>query len=132
MITKEQILSAEPRQKKYKLSCGEGLYVMVMPSGSKYWQYKYRFNGKANAVSFGVFPAVSMDDARGRCEEAKKMLSDKIDPNSKRKIFTVKQAMDAAEKLRLFFSHYGDEKTIPVIDAVVSALDDIPMDSVDF
>lgn len=54
------------------------------PNGSKYWQLGYRFNGKQKVFSIGVYPAVSLADARQRRDEAKRLLAQGIDPNAKK------------------------------------------------
>lgn len=56
------------------------------PNGSKYWQLGYRFNGKQKVFSIGVYPAVSLADARQRRDEAKRLLAQGIDPNAKNRL----------------------------------------------
>jgi integrase len=63
-----------------KLFDGGGLYLELMPSGSKKWRLKYRFNAKENRLTFGDYPAVSLAEARDRREKAKRQLADGIDP----------------------------------------------------
>ncbi len=67
-----QIDSAKPKEKAYKLADGAGLYLEVVPSGSRYWRMKYLFNGKEKPMAFGVYPAVSLAQARALRDEAKK------------------------------------------------------------
>ena len=57
--------------KDYKLTDGEGLYLLVRPNGSKLWRFKYRFVGKEKLLSFGQYPRVGLADARLRGAEAK-------------------------------------------------------------
>ncbi len=71
--------------KPYKLSDGKGLYLEVAPSGGKWWRLKYRFEGKEKRLSLGVYPDVSLKDARERCDEARKLLANQIDPSQNRK-----------------------------------------------
>lgn len=47
---------AKPREKSYKLADGQGMYLEVMPNGSKYWRLKYRFDGKEKRLALGVYP----------------------------------------------------------------------------
>ncbi|WP_142994234.1 Arm DNA-binding domain-containing protein, partial [Klebsiella pneumoniae] len=54
------------------------------PKGSKYWQMAYRFEGKQKLFSIGVYPAVSLSDARQRRDEARRLLAQGIDPNAKK------------------------------------------------
>ena len=61
---------AEPREKPYKLAAGGGLYLEVMPTGSKYWRWKYRYGNKEKRIALGVFPEVSlMQIGRASCRE---------------------------------------------------------------
>jgi hypothetical protein len=61
--------NAKPRTKPYKIADVEGLFLFVMPSGSKYWRLKYFFAGKEKLLALGVYPEVSLADARrpARC-----------------------------------------------------------------
>ncbi len=79
------INAAKPRDKPYKLADGQGLYLEVMPNGARYWRMKYRFAGKERRIAFGVFPEVSLSDARRRREEARAALRDGADPVSSRR-----------------------------------------------
>jgi integrase len=63
-----------------KLFDGGGLFLELMPSGSKKWRLKFRVNGKENRMSFGDYPSVSLSDARERRAAAKKLLASGIDP----------------------------------------------------
>ena len=53
-LNARQVDAAKPREKAYKLADGAGLYLEVVPSGSRYWRMKYRFNGKEKRMAFGV------------------------------------------------------------------------------
>ncbi|HBQ2586422.1 TPA: tyrosine-type recombinase/integrase [Klebsiella pneumoniae] len=77
--------AAKPKEKAYKLADGAGLYLEVVPSGSRYWRMKYRFNGKEKRMAFGVYPAVSLAQARALRDEAKKKLAEGIDPSFAKK-----------------------------------------------
>ena len=71
--------------KPYKLGDAGGLYVEVRPDGGKYWRLKYRIGGKEKRLSLGVYPEVTLAKARDRRDEARKLLSDGIDPSERRK-----------------------------------------------
>lgn len=66
-------------KKQLKISDGGGLYLLVKPSG-RYWKLAYRFDGKQKSLALGVYPAVSLDEARQKREQAKTLLADGIDP----------------------------------------------------
>ena len=64
---------------------GGGLYIEIAPRGGKWWRLKYRFTGKEKRLSLGVYPDVSLKDARERRNEARKLLANGIDPSENRK-----------------------------------------------
>src|SRR5688572_13065783 len=74
------VRKAKPETKAYKLSDGGGMYLEVMPNGSKYWRLKYRFDGKEKRLALGVYPDVPLALARERREKARKLLAEEIDP----------------------------------------------------
>jgi integrase len=88
-LTALEIKNVKPAEKPIKLFDGGGLYLLVQPNGAKYWRLKYRFAGKEKMLSIGVFPEVSLVDARERRKEARKLLENNQDPS------TVKQAQKA-------------------------------------
>lgn len=82
---------AKPETKAYKMADGGGMYLEVMPTGSKYWRLKYRFGGKEKRLAFGVYPDVSLAQARERRDDARKLLANDIDPG------IVKQAQKSSK-----------------------------------
>lgn len=83
-LTDIKAKNAKPLEKEYKLTDGFGMFLRVTPKGSKYWQMAYRFEGKQKLFSIGVYPAVSLSDARQRRVEARRLLAQGIDPNAKK------------------------------------------------
>jgi hypothetical protein len=77
--------NAKPKEKPYKLADGGGLYLEIMPNGSKYWRMKYRFLNKESRLAFGVYPDIQLLDAREKRREAKKLLDSGINPNDKKR-----------------------------------------------
>lgn len=70
MLTKTEINSAKPREKKYSLSDIRGLHLEVMPTGRKFWRLRYtKLDGKKSWLTIGEFPAVSVDDAREQARD---------------------------------------------------------------
>lgn len=92
-LTARQISTAKPLEKPYKLSDGGGLYLLVNPNGSRYWRLKYRYAGKEKLLSIGVFPDVTLAEARDKRNEAKRTLSAGQDPSG------VKQAEKEARTI---------------------------------
>ncbi len=82
-LTPIEVKQAERKSKPYKLSDGAGMYLEVRPSGSRYWRMKYRFNGKEKLYSIGVYPRMSLADARLSVAEARACLANDIDPTKK-------------------------------------------------
>ncbi len=85
-LTDTAIRNAKPAEKPYKLFDERGLYLEVTPTGGKWWRLKYRFSGKEKRLSLGVYPDVSLKDARARRDEARKLLANGIDPSENRKV----------------------------------------------
>lgn len=84
-LTVKQIDSSKPKEKDYKLSDGGGLYLLVKTNGGKYWRLKYRIDGKEKLLTIGIYPTVTLADARRKRDDAKRLLADGIDPNQQRK-----------------------------------------------
>lgn len=84
-LTSTTIRNAKPTAKTQKLSDGGGMYLEITPKGGTYWRLKYRFNGKEKRLALGVYPTISLKEAREKREEAKKLLAKGIDPNEAKK-----------------------------------------------
>lgn len=76
-----KIRNLKPRDKAYKVSDFEGLFVLVKANGSKLWQLKYRLDGKERLFSIGVYPDVSLAQARKAKEQARAQIAAGIDPS---------------------------------------------------
>jgi integrase len=85
MLTNAVISGAKPREKPFKLSDGGGLYLLVNPSGSRWWRFKFRVHGRENLLSLGIFPEVPLREARELRDEARRDLRKGIDPAAKRR-----------------------------------------------
>ncbi len=90
-LTDIKVRTAKPTDKQYKLTDGSGMHLLVHPNGSKYWRLQYRFGGKQKMLALGVYPDVSLADARARRDEARKLLANSIDPGDKKKNDKVEQ-----------------------------------------
>ena len=80
-LTAIQLKNAKPKVKQYKLADGKGMFLLVHPNGSKYWRLKYYFSGKEKILALGVYPVVSLSEARNKREDAKKLIANNIDPS---------------------------------------------------
>lgn len=83
-LTSTQIKQAKPQEKEYILSDGDGLQLKVKPSGSKTWVFKYTrpFTKKRSNIGFGVYPEVSLAQARERKRKARELLAENVDPKA--------------------------------------------------
>ena len=84
-LTDTLVKSTKPKDAPYKLSDGGGLYLLVKPNGGKYWHLAYRYNEKQKLLSLGVYPEVSLKDARKKRDAARKLLAQNIDPSEAKK-----------------------------------------------
>lgn len=80
-----EIKKAKPKKTQYKIFDGDGLFLLVTPTGGKLWRFKYRFLDKEKLLSFGSYPEVTLSDARTMREAARKQITNKIDPCEVRK-----------------------------------------------
>jgi len=79
------IRATKPAKKPYKMFDNAGLFLLVNPSGSKLWRWKYRVEGKEKLMALGEYPIVTLAEARERHLAARKLLSAGIDPMAERK-----------------------------------------------
>jgi integrase len=103
-LTDLAVRNAKPSTKTVRLRDERGLYLEVSPKGGKWWRLRYTFQGKENMLSLGVYPDVSLKDARERRDEARKLIANGIDPSAARK---EEKAEAAAEALT--FEHVARE-----------------------
>ena len=90
-LTDTAIKKAKSEATPYRMADGGGMCLYVHPNGGKYWRLSYRFGGKQKTLALGVYPDVSLLDARQRREQARKLLANDTDPGA------VKQAQKAAK-----------------------------------
>lgn len=84
-LTDIKVRSAKGHEKPYKLSDEKGLHLLVNPSGTKLWRLSYRFLGKQKTLAIGVYPDVSLANAREKRDEARKLLANDVDPGEVKK-----------------------------------------------
>ena len=71
-LTDTAVRTAKPREKQFKLSDAGGLHLLVTSNGAKAWRLAYRYGGKQKSLSLGVYPVVTLSEARSRREQAKR------------------------------------------------------------
>jgi integrase len=93
-LTDTAIRNAKPKEKSYTLGDGDGMYLEVMPNGSKFWRMAYRQpNGKNNRLTLGKYPFITLAEAREKRFAARKLLAHGTDPGAvKREAKEVKVA----------------------------------------
>ncbi len=84
-LTALKIRTTKPGPKTIKLFDERGLYLEISPAGGRWWRFKYLFDGKEKRISMGVYPDISLSDARERRDEARKLVANGIDPSENRK-----------------------------------------------
>ena len=84
-LTARGLAALRPAERPYKRSDGKGLFIDVRPNGSKYWRMAYRYQGKQKLLALGVYPEVSLAEARDCLADARKELANGIDPMASRK-----------------------------------------------
>lgn len=94
-LTDLAVKNAKPGQKTVRLRDDRGLYLEISPKGGKWWRLRYMIKGKANMLSLGVYPDVSLKDARERRDEARKLIANGIDPSQARKEEKAEAAAEA-------------------------------------
>lgn len=90
-LTVAEIKAAQPKDKTYRLFDGGGMCLEVRPNGGRYWRLRYRYLGKEQTLAMGVFPEVSLGEARRSREKARELLRKGINPSAQ------KQAVKAAK-----------------------------------
>ncbi|HED2269041.1 MAG: tyrosine-type recombinase/integrase [Citrobacter freundii] len=109
-LTARTIDTAKPKEKPYKLSDGAGLFLLVNPNGSKYWRVKYYHAGKERLLAVGVYPEVSLKEARERCLEARRLLRDGIDPVQHKHERKAAQATQEASTFQYIADEYIEHR----------------------
>jgi integrase len=114
-LTDLRIRAEKPGEKPRKLADGGGLYLLINPSGGKWWRLKYRYGGKEKLLSLGTYPEVSLREARERRDDARQQLRNDIDPGANRKALKAAESpevLDAFEVIaREWFSKNVDTWT---------------------
>lgn len=96
-LTATAVKNAKPGKTPRKLSDGHGLYLLVQPDGSRYWLYNYRMDGKHKTLALGVYPDVTLAEARENHNEARKAQRQGIDPAQIKRVEKLTRKQAAAE-----------------------------------
>lgn len=107
-LTDKQCQGFKAKDKPYKKSDGLGMYLEIMPNESKYWRLKYRYNGKEKRLALGVYPEVSLKEARDKRDEARKNLAANIDPSFAKKAEQRQLRIDGANTYQAIAEEWID------------------------
>ena len=80
-----KIRNLKPKPAPYKVGDGDGLMIVVMPNGKRLWRMKYSHNQKERSISFGLYPVVTLSEARNLRDDTKRKLAQGIDPVAARR-----------------------------------------------
>jgi len=83
-LTDKALRALKPRERIYNVADGDGLSIEIWPTGGMYWRFRYRYANKAKRLSLGVFPEVSLREARDNLAEARAKLRAGVDPSKDR------------------------------------------------
>ncbi len=112
MLTVTEVNGVKPSDKIQFITDSGGLYLEVRPNGAKYWRVKYRFSGKENRLSLGVYPKVTLAQARKKRNELKDQLATGTDPSQSRKLAKLTKHQAATTTFEaLALEWYGTKKS---------------------
>lgn len=107
-LTEMEIKNLKPSDKVYTVQDSNGLYLEIPVKGNKRWRIRYWFDGTEYRLSLGIYPTVSLKQARGKCAEIRSMLANNQNPSLLRK----KEKIERAEELRLIKEKREIEKKV--------------------
>ena len=109
MLTDLAVRKVAPREKPYKLSDGGGLYLLVTAAGQRYWRMDYRFADKRATAALGVYPTISLAEARAKRLEIKKQIAEGMNPAAKRRIDKITGPLANANSFRTVAEEWLDK-----------------------
>ena len=126
-LTDAAARQAKPGTSPTKLSDGHGLYLLVNPSGSKLWRWKYRHLGKEKLMPLGQYPLVTLAQARQARDDARRLLAQGVDPMEERKLAKVAAkaaADDSFESIaRQWWAHWSGPRSPRHAEYVIRRLE---------
>ena len=100
-LTEVKVRNAKGRAAPYKVAGVRALYLLVRPDGARYWRMDYRWHGKRRTLALGVYPAVTLSEARTGRDLAKKQLASGVDPSAQRRRDKIALKVASANTFRL-------------------------------
>ena len=109
-LTDTAVRNAKPSDRPFKLPDEKGLFLLVHPNGSKYWRHKYRYLGKEKLLSYGVYPEVSLKEARESRDKSRKLLSSGVDPGDHKKATKAAQLEQASNSFEIIAREWMEKR----------------------
>ncbi|RWR02588.1 integrase [[Pantoea] beijingensis] len=106
-----QIRRAKPEDKPYTLGDGQGLSLLIEPNGSKSWRFRYRYAGKPKMISLGVYPTITLADARSRRDDARKLVAEGKNPSEVRKEQKIALQTESESALEMIATEWHQMKS---------------------
>jgi hypothetical protein len=100
------VKKAKAKDKPYKLSDEKGMYLLINPKGAKYWRLKYRYGGKEKTLALGVYPDVSLSDARDKRDAARKLIANDVDPGVTKRLAKQTQLEEGANSFEVIATEW--------------------------
>ena len=110
-LTDTAIRNAKPKEKAYKVTDSQGLYLLVNPRGSKLWRVKYRMNGVERKLALGAYPEITLAEARTARDAARKQLAHAVDPNVAKRQARIEASIRASNSFGTVADELIDKKT---------------------
>lgn len=106
------VKNLKPKDKQYKVADEKGMFLLVKPNGRKYWRLKYRFANKEKMFALGVYPEISLKNARKKREGVRKQLADGIDPSQQRKLEKLTRHINSENSFESIAREWHDTKKL--------------------
>ncbi|MBL5899703.1 tyrosine-type recombinase/integrase [Lelliottia amnigena] len=109
-LTARQVETAKPKEKDYKLSDERGLFLLVKTSGARYWRMKYRIAGKEKKLSIGVYPEITLAEARLKRDDARRVIAEGGDPSEKKQLEKLSRKISVVNTFRALAMEWHTHK----------------------
>ena len=120
-LTDTAVRNAKPLTKPQRLFDSCGLYLEISPGGGKWWRFKYRFGGKEKRLSLGVYPAISLKDARDRRDALRKQIANDIDPGVRRRAEKASKAEAGANSFEVVAREWHTKQSNAWVKSTIAA-----------
>jgi integrase len=104
------IKAAKPQEKAYKITDEKGMFILIQPNGSKYFRFKFYFDKKEKLLALGVYPDISLKQAREKRDIARKQIAEGIDPSEHRKAAKAARVQDVENSFEIIAREWGSKQ----------------------